>query len=247
MKKLLLFSTAVMAFAIGSAHAETFRMRCAPDGSVPYYVSYDSDTGKSYVTGSRTGFTRQYHAFDVKRIANVLYVAVKAPRQTRVLYLAFGYAKNGDDSSTLRVVDPGRSDSRDKCAFLPNVQQAQNVAPIIPPVVAPPIAPTIVAPPVTHRSVMEPEERHILLINNTNAYLAEIYVSNVDRDEWGDNIIYNPGYSGTGKPTVPGGTIDITITDRTTCNFDFRVVDSNHKGYMSRNVNVCNTDTLSIN
>jgi hypothetical protein len=245
MKKLLLFPTAAMALAIGSAHAETFRMRCAPDGSVPYYVSYDSDTGKSYVTGSRTGFTRQYHAFDVKRIANILYVAVKAPRQTRVLYLAFGYAKTGDDSSTLRAVDPGRSDSRDKCAFLPNVQQAQNVTPIIPPVVP---------PPVTHRSVnrnvsAEPEEHHILVINNTDAYLAEIYVSNVDRDNWGENIIYSPGYSGTGKPTVPGGTLDITITDPdlAACNFDFRVVDSNHKGYMSRNVNVCNTDTLTIN
>jgi hypothetical protein len=175
-------------------------------------------------------------------------VAIKAPRQTRVLYLAFGYAKNGDDSSTVRVVDPGRSDSRDKCAFLPNSQQqAQNVAPIIPPVVAPP---TIVAPPVTHRSVnrnAEPEEHHILIINNTGAYLAEIYVSNVDRDEWGENIMYNPGFSGTGKPTVPGGTVDIKITDLTTCNFDFRVVDSNHKGYMSHNVDVCNTDTLTIN
>ena len=79
------------------------------------------------------------------------------------------------------------------------------------------------------------------------AYLAEIYVSNVNRDEWGENVIYNPGYSGTGKPTVPGGSVDVTITDPTTCNFDFRVVDSNHKGYMSRDVNVCNTDTLTIN
>jgi len=226
-------------------------MRCTPDGSVPYYVSYDSDTGESYVTGSRTGFTRQYHAFDVKRIANVLYVAVKAPRQTRVLYLAFGYAKNGDDSSTIRVVDPGRSDLRDKCAFLPNVpQQAQN-APIIPPVTQRSVNRNAepIIPPVTHRSVnrnAEPEERHIRIINNTDAYLAEIYVSNVDRDEWGENIIYNPGFSGTGKPTVPGGSVDIAIPELA-CNFDFRVVDSNHKGYLSRNVDVCNTDTLTIN
>jgi hypothetical protein len=152
MKKLFLFSTAAMVLAIGSAHAETFRMRCAPDGSVPYYVSYDSDTGKAYVTGSRTGFTRQYHAFDMKRIANTLYVAVKAPRQTRVLYLAFGYGKNGVDSSTLRAVDPGRSDSRDKCAL-------QNVTPIIPPVAPPPVTPRN-----RNAEPEEPEERHLAFL-----------------------------------------------------------------------------------
>src|ERR1700730_13946102 len=76
--------------------------------------------GRFSRTGSRTGFSRPYHAFDVTRIDNVLYVAVKAPRQTRVLYLAFGYARNGDDSSSIRVVDPAaRSDKRDKCTLIP--------------------------------------------------------------------------------------------------------------------------------
>jgi hypothetical protein len=39
----------------------------------------------------------------------------------------------------------------------------------------------------------------------------------------------------------------VTDPDLAACNFDFRVVHSNHKGDMSRNVNVCNTDTLTIN
>jgi hypothetical protein len=93
----ILAGAGVAPLILGSAagKAEVFNMKCFPDQSAPYSVSYDPDTGFSHITGSRTGFSRPYHAFDVTRIDNVLYVAVKAPRQTRVLYLAFGYARSG--------------------------------------------------------------------------------------------------------------------------------------------------------
>jgi hypothetical protein len=113
----------VSALAVGcpSANAKIFRMTCTPTDSVPYTVAYDSDAGVSYITGSRTGTTRKYHVLDVKDKSDVhvLYVATKAPNQTRTIYLAFDYSGMGDDVSVIRVVD-GATDKKDKCAFIPN-------------------------------------------------------------------------------------------------------------------------------
>ena len=111
-----------MALAIGclSARAKTFRMTCTPASSpIPYTVVYDSDAKASYVTGSRSGFTRKYNVIDVKDTSAVLYVATKAPGQTRTMYLAFDYSGDGDDVSAIRTID-GSSDKRDKCVFVPS-------------------------------------------------------------------------------------------------------------------------------
>lgn len=123
MQKLFLLSTAATVLAIGcpSANAEMFRMTCTPTDSVPYTVAYDSEAAVSYITGSRTGATREYPVFDVKDKSkvHVLYVATKALNQTRTIYLAFDYSGVGDDVSAIRVID-GTSDTKDKCAFIPN-------------------------------------------------------------------------------------------------------------------------------
>lgn len=123
-KRFLLSTTAATALAIGcpSANAEVFRMTCTPaSSSIPYTVAYDSDAGASYVTGSRSGTTRKYYVIDVKDKTNVhiLYVATKAPGQTRTMYLAFDYSQKNDDVSAIRVIN-GASDNKDKCAFTPN-------------------------------------------------------------------------------------------------------------------------------
>jgi len=121
MKNLLVLSTAATAITIScpSANAKMFRMTCTPTASAPYTVAYDSDAGVSYIT-SQSGVTRKYHVLDVKDKSNVhvLYVATKAPNQTRTVYLAFDYSGDDHDVSAIRVKDR-TSDKRDKCAFIP--------------------------------------------------------------------------------------------------------------------------------
>ena len=125
MKNLLVISTAATAITIScpSANAKMFRMTCTPTASAPYTVAYDSDAGVSYIT-SQSGVTRKYHVLDVKDKSDVhvLYVATKAPNQTRMVYLAFDYSGDEDDVSAIRVIDRA-SDKRDKCAFIAAPQQ----------------------------------------------------------------------------------------------------------------------------
>lgn len=105
-------------------------MTCTPDSSsIPYTVAYDSGVGASYITGSRSGTTRKYNVLDIKNktSVHVLYVATKAPNQTRTVYLAFDYSGKGDDVSAIRTID-GASDKKDKCVFIPSQVVAQ-VAP----------------------------------------------------------------------------------------------------------------------
>lgn len=104
-------------------------MTCTPTNSAPYTVAYNSDARVSYITGSRTGTTRNYYVLDVKdkSDAHILYVATKAPNQTRTVYLAFDYSGDDHDVSAIRVID-GASDKKDKCAFIPN-QTAAKAAP----------------------------------------------------------------------------------------------------------------------
>jgi hypothetical protein len=120
MKNLLVLSTAATAITIScpSASAKMFRMTCTPTDSAPYTVAYDSDAGVSYIT-SQSGVTRKYHVLDVKDKSNlhVLYVATKAPNQTRKIYLAFDYSGDDRDVSAMRVIDRA-SDKKDKCAFI---------------------------------------------------------------------------------------------------------------------------------
>jgi hypothetical protein len=128
MRKLLLLSMASTALALGcpSANAKMFRMMCAPTASAPYTVTYDSDAGVSYITGSRTGATRKYRVLDVKDKSDVhvLYVATKSPNQSRTIYLAFDYSGDNKDVSAIRIIN-SRSDKEAKCSFSPNQTTAK--------------------------------------------------------------------------------------------------------------------------
>jgi hypothetical protein len=94
-----------------------FSMTCYPANSTPYTVTYNSVARQAAITGGRTGFVRMYHALDVtdKPSRHILYVATKAPGQTRTLYLAFDYSGINTDVSSIRVTDRA-SDKTDKCA-----------------------------------------------------------------------------------------------------------------------------------
>jgi hypothetical protein len=155
-----------------------------------------------------------------------LHVATKAPGQSRTLYLAFDYGENGRDVSAIRAVDRGR-DNRDKCSFITDQQYTHN-APVS----------------TEHRSstndiVARPEQNPtILLINNTHSWITEIYASEVTTTNWGTNVIYQPGSSGSG--VASGQTRNIAFHDYTICRLDLMAVDSEHRRYVSRDINVCN-------
>jgi hypothetical protein len=74
--------------------------------------------------------TRKYNVLEVKdnSDAHILYVATKAPGQTRTMYLAFDYSADGDDVSAMRTIE-GVSDKKDKCVFIPS----EVVAKVVPP------------------------------------------------------------------------------------------------------------------
>jgi hypothetical protein len=100
----------------GVAHAEIFNMTCYPSGS-PYMVSFNTETRIGAIAGSVSGHVRIYKAHDVQNRADkhMLYVAMTAEGQTRILYLAFDYS-GSRDLSTLRAKD-GANDARDRCKF----------------------------------------------------------------------------------------------------------------------------------
>jgi len=96
-------------------------MTCRPVGGFPYYVAYDDDAKTINVTGSVNGkkpVVRPYPVFEVNndQRKHVVYVAAKRGDQTRTLYSAFDYSRNGHDASATRVKSPNY-DASDKCEF----------------------------------------------------------------------------------------------------------------------------------
>lgn len=105
------------------AHAETYTMTC---GSHPteYRVRFNTETHVGTVrTLTPNSRVTTYVAHDVKDNQNkkIFYVAMTAPGQTRILYLAFDYsgAPRDGDVSAIRTKD-GDQDRKDKCEFKPH-------------------------------------------------------------------------------------------------------------------------------
>jgi hypothetical protein len=103
---------AILALISAPAHAEMFSMTCYPQNSTPYKVTYNPTARQAAVIGGRTGFVRTYNVIDVtdKPNKHVLYVAIRAPGQTRSLYLAFDYSGINTDVSSIRVIDRRMTD-----------------------------------------------------------------------------------------------------------------------------------------
>ncbi len=200
------------------AQAEMFSMTCHPANSTPYTVTYNSGARQATIIGGKTGFVRTYNAFDVtdKPSKHILYVATKAPGQTRTLYLAFDYSGINTDLSSIRVID-GASDKTDKCAS-DNFQAAA-------------------LPMREHRSIAH-QDRRLLVINQTQSDIIGIYSSSVSSNDWGENMIVSSHHD----PIPSGGRILADMDDKSgsgNCYYDLKAVLSNGQSYTSENVDVC--------
>jgi hypothetical protein len=218
---------AALALISAPAHAEMFSMTCYPKNSTPYKVTFNSEARQATIIGGTTGFVRTYNAFDVtdKPSKHILYVATKAPGQTRTLYLAFDYSGINTDLSDIRVID-GASDKTDKCAS-DNFQAAA--------------LPTHESRSVAHkdqnRSIAH-QDRRLLVINQTQSDIIGIYASAVSSNEWGENMIVSSHHD----PVPSGGRVLADMDEKngsSNCRYDLKAVLSNGQSYTSDNVDVC--------
>ena len=77
------------------------------------------------------------------------------------------------------------------------------------------------------------EDRRVRIINNTSYTMQRFYASNVDTDDWEEDIL--------GVDTLcPGRSLVVNIDDGTGhCMFDFKAVFNNGRSLVRQGVNVC--------
>ena len=226
--KTISFFTA-LALISAPADAKIFSMTCYPVHSTPYKVTYNTEARQAAIIGGKTGFVRTYTAFDVtdKPSKHILYVATKAPGQTRTVYLAFDYSGINTDVSDIRVID-GAHDNMDKCESDDFQEAAAEVL-------------------TTHRSVsrQEPLDRRVLIINQTQSDIIGIYASDVSSNEWGNNMIVSSHHD----PVPSGGRVLADMDDDSgsrNCRYDLKAVLSNGDKYESSNVDVCSVAKWTV-
>ncbi|MFP5478819.1 MAG: hypothetical protein ACLGIE_03870 [Alphaproteobacteria bacterium] len=76
------------------------------------------------------------------------------------------------------------------------------------------------------------------LVNESSQTIVEMYVSEVDSDEWGENILY--------APVEPGVSGEVTIADGLeVCDYDMRYV-SSEGGEAEDTQNLCDLGTYTL-
>ncbi|MEN9410886.1 MAG: hypothetical protein RL216_2860 [Pseudomonadota bacterium] len=84
------------------------------------------------------------------------------------------------------------------------------------------------------------EDLVFTLINNSSHTIVEMYVSAVDEENWGENIL-------TVAEVAPGVSGDVTIADGLdVCDYDIRLV-SAEGGDSEVTQNLCEMETLTVN
>ena len=77
------------------------------------------------------------------------------------------------------------------------------------------------------------EDRRVRLINGTSYTMLRFYASNVDTDDWEEDILGN-------DVLRPGQSVMVNIDDGTGhCMFDFKAVFNNGRSLVRQGVNVC--------
>ena len=77
------------------------------------------------------------------------------------------------------------------------------------------------------------EDRRVRIINNTSYTMQRFYASNVDTDDWEEDILGN-------DVLRPGRSVTINIDDGTGhCMYDFKAVFSNGRSLVRQGINVC--------
>ena len=83
------------------------------------------------------------------------------------------------------------------------------------------------------------EDLVFTLVNDSSQTIVEMYVSEVDADQWGENILF-----GAVEPGVSG---DVTIADGLdVCDYDLRFV-SAEGGEATQTQNLCELATFTVN
>lgn len=99
---------------------DKLQMNCHPEGSTPYFVTYNGHARTVLVTGSESGRTRSYPVREIHddTDAGVFYVNAKRDDQPRTLFFAFNYSNDGNDGSIrVKGINPNgtKMDMRDIC------------------------------------------------------------------------------------------------------------------------------------
>ncbi|MGZ8362340.1 MAG: hypothetical protein ACXW3D_00640 [Caulobacteraceae bacterium] len=83
------------------------------------------------------------------------------------------------------------------------------------------------------------ENRHVEIDNQTGHTIVEFYASNVDENDWEEDIL--------GRDTLDSGeSVDVNIDDGTGhCMYDFKAVFSDGDTLIKRNINVCTVETYT--
>ena len=77
------------------------------------------------------------------------------------------------------------------------------------------------------------EDRRVRIINNTSYTMQRFYASNVDTDDWEEDILGN-------DVLRPGCSVVVNIDDGTGhCMYDFKAVFSNGRSLVRQGINVC--------
>jgi hypothetical protein len=99
---------------------DKLQMNCHPEGSTPYFVTYNGHARTVLVTGSESGRTRSYPVREIhdNTDAGVFYVNAKRDDQPRTLFFAFNYSNDGNDGGIrVKGINPDgtKMDMRDSC------------------------------------------------------------------------------------------------------------------------------------
>ncbi len=83
----------------------------------------------------------------------------------------------------------------------------------------------------------------VLVINNSSYTVYELYATNVDNPDWGDDLIWLFGIG----PIYPGQSVWIDMDDYSGyCYYDFLAVGSNGVEWEDYNANVCARDSWRL-
>lgn len=84
-------------------------------------------------------------------------------------------------------------------------------------------------------------DRHVLVVNNSDATVTQFYGSNSGADTWQEDIL--------GADTLPSGSsVSVNFDDGTgACNFDFKAVFADGISVVETGIDVCATSQVTIN
>jgi hypothetical protein len=84
-------------------------------------------------------------------------------------------------------------------------------------------------------------DRHVLVVNNSNATVTQFYGSNSGADTWQEDIL--------GADTLPSGSsVTVNFDDGTgACTFDFKAVFADGTSAVESGIDVCATSQVTIN